>query len=217
MGLEAACRVEFGKQSSEGKALLETTELLFRGDFRLQIPFSEIRTADAKRGVLAIAWKGGSARFHLGAAAKKWLLKIRYPKPLIDKIGIKPGMAVWLAGPHKGVGEDSFWQDLDARATASDRAPRAPVEAILFFAAHAAELKQLAALGQRIVPDGFIWVIYPKGRQEICEADVMAGGKQAGLVDVKIASFSAQHSAMKLMIPLARRDDSPPRRKARGG
>ena len=39
MGNEARCKVRFGKQESEGKALLETSEVLFRGDFRLKIPF----------------------------------------------------------------------------------------------------------------------------------------------------------------------------------
>src|SRR3989442_1723596 len=32
MGNEANCKVRFGKQQSEGKALLETSEILFRGD-----------------------------------------------------------------------------------------------------------------------------------------------------------------------------------------
>jgi hypothetical protein len=42
VGAEAVCRVVYGDQVSEGKALLETAELLFRGDFRLKIPFREI-------------------------------------------------------------------------------------------------------------------------------------------------------------------------------
>ena len=38
MGREARCEVHYGRQTSEGKALLETSEILFRGDFRLKIP-----------------------------------------------------------------------------------------------------------------------------------------------------------------------------------
>ena len=37
MGKELNCSVRFGKQQSEGKALLETSEILFRGEFRLKI------------------------------------------------------------------------------------------------------------------------------------------------------------------------------------
>ena len=47
MGNEVTCNVQFGKQQSEGKALLETSEILFRGEFRLKIPFSAIKSAKA--------------------------------------------------------------------------------------------------------------------------------------------------------------------------
>ncbi len=33
----------------------------------------------------------------------------------------------------------------------------------------------------------------------------MAAAKKAGLVDVKVVSFSATHTALKLVIPVARR------------
>jgi hypothetical protein len=45
MGSEVKCRVRSGKQRSEGKALLETSEIIFRGDFRLKIPFATIQSA----------------------------------------------------------------------------------------------------------------------------------------------------------------------------
>jgi hypothetical protein len=37
MGSEVKCWVRSGKQESEGKALLETSEIIFRGDFRLKL------------------------------------------------------------------------------------------------------------------------------------------------------------------------------------
>ena len=95
MGQQIQCTVRFGKQVSQGKALLETNELVFRGKFRLVIPFKQ--------------------------------------------------------------------------------------------------------------PDGAIWVVRPKGRQEITEQDTMAAGKAAGLVDVKVVGFSETHTAEKFVVPLARR------------
>jgi hypothetical protein len=47
MGNESKCTVRFGKDVSEGNALLETSEILFRGEFRLKIPFSTIKSAKA--------------------------------------------------------------------------------------------------------------------------------------------------------------------------
>ena len=72
MGQEIKCRVEFGKEKSEGKALLETSEVLFRGGFRLKIPFQSITAMEAAGGKLKIQFGEGSAVFHLGPAAEKW-------------------------------------------------------------------------------------------------------------------------------------------------
>lgn len=53
--------------------------------------------------------------------------------------------------------------------------------------------------------NGAIWVLWPKGQKRIKQSHVMAASKQAGLVDVKIVSFSERLSGLKLMIPVARR------------
>ena len=42
MGSEQLCTVRTGGKTSKGKALLETSEIIFRGDFRLKIPFESI-------------------------------------------------------------------------------------------------------------------------------------------------------------------------------
>jgi hypothetical protein len=50
-----------------------------------------------------------------------------------------------------------------------------------------------------------IWVVTPKGVKHINGNHVRAAAKAAGLVDVKVCSFSDSHSALKLMVPKARR------------
>jgi hypothetical protein len=109
MGQEIKCRVEFGKDKSEGKALLESTEVLFRGDFRLKIPFQSITALDAAGGKLKIGFAEGSAIFHLGAAAEKWATKIRNPPSRLDKLGVKPGTKVQLINKH----DPDFRQELE--------------------------------------------------------------------------------------------------------
>src|SRR5271169_4794421 len=98
MGNEAACKVTFGKQESKGKALLETSEVLFRGEFRLKIPFSTIKSSKAVDGQLRLQTPDGLAVFHLGAAAEKWRDKILHPKSRIEKLGVKSGARVSLLG-----------------------------------------------------------------------------------------------------------------------
>ena len=59
MGREAVCKARLGRQKGEGKALLETSELIFRGDFRVKVPFSAITTLIAKGPTLTVTYKGG--------------------------------------------------------------------------------------------------------------------------------------------------------------
>ena len=50
-----------------------------------------------------------------------------------------------------------------------------------------------------------LWVVYPKGKKEITENEVLAAGRKAGLKDVKVVGFSPTHTALKFVIPLDRR------------
>ncbi len=93
MGNEVRCIVRFANQESEGKALLETSEILFRGGFRLKIPFSTIKSAKAVDGELRLQIAEGFAVFQLGAAAEKWCEKILHPKSRLEKLGVKTDRA----------------------------------------------------------------------------------------------------------------------------
>jgi len=88
--------VRFGKQQSGGKALLETSEILFRGEFRLKIPFSTIKSAKAVDGELRLQTAKGSRSSNSVRAAEKWCEKIVHPKSRIEKLGVKPGAKVSL-------------------------------------------------------------------------------------------------------------------------
>jgi hypothetical protein len=79
---------------------------------------------------------------------------------------------------------------------------------ILFAANRAQDLNELARLKTYLKPRGAIWVIRPKGVAAITERQVMSAAKAAGLVDVKVASFSPTHTAEKLVIPVGLRGGS---------
>ena len=85
MGNEATCVVKFGTQKARGKALLETSELIFRsedGALRLRLPFADLKTATAGDGQLRLEGPEGLAIFELGANAAKWCEKILGRRPL---------------------------------------------------------------------------------------------------------------------------------------
>ena len=94
MGREATCHARMGRESGVGKALLETDEVRFRGDFRARVPLREISRVLATRGVLTLEWPGGRLALALGEAAEKWAEAIRHPKSVVEKLGVKPGLKV---------------------------------------------------------------------------------------------------------------------------
>jgi Protein of unknown function (DUF3052) len=201
MGLEADCTVRVGDQVSAGRAMLETSELIFRGDFRLKIPFADVKSFQATRGQLEIEYSEGTAIFDLGRYAEQWARKIRYPSPLLDKLGVKPTSRVAVLG----ITDEGFWHDLSARTPDVARKQVPEADVVLYSAESTEALDGIEELIASMKRNGAIWVVYPKGKKHITELDVMAAGKQAGLVDVKIVSFSDTHSALKFVIPVALR------------
>lgn len=200
MGADVQCRVRFGKQESRGRALLETSEIIFRGDFRLKIPFAEMKRVRAANGELRVRFAGGEAIFELGSVAEKWAEKILHPKSVIEKIGVKmDAKAVVL-----GVKDADFLKKLRALAECSEKVGR-ECELIFFGAESAGDLKRVRALAKALAPVGALWIIYPKGRKEITEVGVIDAGRAAGLKDVKVVGFSATHTALKFVIPVAER------------
>lgn len=200
MGAELKCKARYGKQTGEGRALLETSEIIFRGDFRLQIPLKEIRKISAKDGELRVAWSGGEVAFAIGAAAEKWAEKIKNPKSVIEKLGVKAGMKVSAVG----VNDKAFLRDVKSVAECSARVGKS--EQMIFYGAdELAALKRVPELMRAIAPDGTLWIVYPKGRKDIREVDVIAAGRAAKLKDVKVVGFSATHTALKFVIPVADR------------
>ncbi len=202
MGQLALCTARFGERVSRGTALLESESLIFRGAFRLAIPFRAMQSVKAIGGELRVRFPDGTARFDLGPQAQAWAEKILHPKSLIDKLGIKPGSVVSVLG----VPDASFRRQLSERtAGIAATRPQRDSDLIFFAAEDKADLKRVESLVPFLKKTGAVWVVYPKGQAHITQADVMAAAKKAGLVDVKVASFSATHTALKLVIPVARR------------
>ena len=210
MGAEASCRLRVAREAYEGTAYFETDELLFRGApregvqrFRLAIPLSSIRGATASSGELRVRHDGGEAVFELGErAAAKWAERIRVPKSLIDKLDVKPAHTVSVLA----VGDDVFLREVRARAERVVVGKLAPKSDVVFLGASTTkDLDRIEGAAHAIARDGAVWVIHPKGPHGLPDLEIFAAGKRAGLTAVKVARFSATHTAEKLVIPKASR------------
>jgi len=198
MGQEKECRLRHGGRMLEGKALLETDHLLFRGGERLKIPFRDLTGVAAAGGVLRLDWGDDRAELELGPAAEKWATKILHPPSRVDKLGVKAGAAVRLQGAF----DAEFSRELKS---AGAKAAGKLADLIFLAACGAADLARIPGLASKLQPAGGLWVIYPKGVETIREIDVIEAGRAAGLKDTKVVSFSSTHTGLRFTIPLAAR------------
>jgi len=202
MGYEAECTLRLGGEVAEGKAVLEQHDLIFRGPTRLAIPLKSIASAVANEGALVVRFGKTTAIFDIGAVASRWANRITNPPSRLDKLGVKAGMTALIAGERHA----DLVREIKARGARVVRIAPAEGTDLLFFGASRRDLLDgLRALKRSLKPSGALWVIRPKGSAAITESEVMAAGKKAGLVDVKVVSFSETHTAEKFFIPVGDR------------
>jgi len=200
MGSETVGNFSVNGKPVRGKARLETDVLQLRGDdVRLSVPFKAMRNVRSAGGVLRFESPQGRVALELGAAAPRWADKILHPPSRLAKIGVKSDWRVAALG----IEDQGFLDELDAAAAImSIGRTIKDCDAIFFGATSASQLVRLKTLKRLLKSNGALWVVRPKGRAEISEAAVMAAGKAAGLVDVKVVSFSPTHTAEKFVIPI---------------
>lgn len=125
-----------------------------------------------------------------------------YTRSRTEKLGVKPGSRVALVG----LKDPAFLDELRAAGgKVAGRVGAGPYDIVIVRLGAASDLPSLVDAKERIVPNGMVWAVWPKGRKEFREDDIRHFGPQAGLVDVKVMSFSDELSGLKLVIPLAQR------------
>jgi len=128
-----------------------------------------------------------------------------YTTPLLDKLGVKPGSRVAIVG----VEDEAFRNQLSERTddVTVDR-PKPDTNLIFLAADSIDELMRLGELRRSLRPNGAIWVVSRKGKAAtLRDVDIIDAARAAGLVDNKVASFSATHTALRLVIPVALRGE----------
>ena len=122
--------------------------------------------------------------------------------PLADKLGLKPGMRVFLADMPDSIRTEARIDRIGLELLA---APSTGIDAAHVFVSARGKLEcELNALRQLIAPSGFIWVSWPKQAAKV-ETDVTEDvirevALPLGLVDVKVCAVDETWSGLKLMI-----------------
>ncbi len=118
-------------------------------------------------------------------------------KPLTEKLGVRPGLTVYVDGgpPHTA--------ELLEGAPYTSRLPRQADLTLLFATSRSRVEKRLPLLVDRTVTDGMVWVCWPKKASKV-PTDLDDGvvrelGLAAGLVDVKVAAVDETWSGLKFV------------------
>lgn len=131
--------------------------------------------------------------------------------PLVRKLGLKHGMRIRLVNPPDNywalLGESAASMDLDQIAEGNDQ----KADFIHLFVTDPEALRQaFAGARSSMRQDGMVWASWPKKSSgvpsEIGRSEVMAAGKEVGLVDIKVCAVDETWSALKFVIPTGKRE-----------
>ena len=135
--------------------------MLFRGDFRVKLPFASITGVSARDGVLTLKSTEGVLTLAIGAKAEKWAAAITSPKSRIDKIGVKSGQRVSVMG----VRDRAFVDELKAAGADVSERLRKGSDAIFVAVESGADLRRIASLAKSLAPSRRAVGDPPQGRR----------------------------------------------------
>lgn len=190
MGREATCLCQSGETSAQVKALLESQELILRGEIRQCIPIAQITHLRVEDDRLAFTYKDSPISLTLGPEqARKWETALRKPPPtLATKLGITPSTRIQIIGQ---IDDPTLELAIQSAATSSSQ----PADLIL---ARLDTPDDLMHLLRRLSGKTPFWVIYPKGSgHPLNETLIRSTLRDLGLIDVKVASVSPRLTALR--------------------
>jgi hypothetical protein len=213
MGYETKCPVRVDdragnvREAEAATVLLETDELVVRGDARIRIPRTSIERVTVRNGVVTVMSPAATVALTLGAeAAAKWRVKLEEaPKRLIDKLDVKPDAKVWLFG----ITDETLTEQTRSRTRNVTTGRSASNCDVVFVQIDDdAQLDRIDRAASAIVDSGAVWAVHPKGKSGVADTTIFGRATKLGLTYTKVARISDTLTAQKLVVPVAARKPS---------
>jgi hypothetical protein len=202
MGQEVKTQLRWDGRIVEGTALLETDHLVFRGGASVNLPFGEMWSVEVDAGWLEIKSARGLMLLELGPKAEVWREKIKNPKGLVEKLGVDADKKILVLGKLDG----GLVKELEGTGAKVAKSARGKDFDIVFVVAgKKPDLEQITKARVLMKADGAIWIVYPKGREDLTERDVLTGGRTRELTDNKQVKVDEALTAVRFVIPVALR------------
>jgi hypothetical protein len=128
--------------------------------------------------------------------------------PLVKKLGIKPRTKLLVVGEVPG--EYKSWVGPLPEGASIAGKGKPPLKAVHVFVTKRAELaRHLEHLRKALVPDGYVWISWPKRASKvptnITEDVIREVALPLGFVDIKVCAVSEVWSGLKLVIRVSER------------
>lgn len=197
MGREEICTCDWAGTVAEVKALLETSELILRGDIRKRVPFSEIKGVKAQPDGLRFTVGGERVQLCLGpSVAAKWAAAIASPPPSLSrKLGITNETVVRAIG---NTTDENLKSALQEAVSISAKDPDLIVACVDTPESLQETFKQARKQLLKSVP---IWMVYAKGPgHPLNESAIRSFLRANGMMDTKVTSVSSQLTALRFSV-----------------
>lgn len=192
MGREAVVHAEVGSEAGEVRALLESTELILRGEIKRRFAREKMGPASTDGEMLRFHVAGEAVSLHLGAkVAESWAAALAAPpRSLRAKLGLeKSARAILL-----GVVEDEMLAAATSGALVEDGNAAQMIIAMIDSPADLAAALRM----QSDFPALPLWTVYPKGRgTQFGDSDIRAALRASGLRDTKSCAVSEKLTATR--------------------
>jgi hypothetical protein len=197
MGREATAQCKWGNETGNCKVLLETTELVLRGELRHRVPIAGLEDVAVSGDELRFRVDKEKVALSLGSElAQKWAKALATPPPsLAKKLGISASSRLLVIGEV-----DSPELSAAVSEAASIDGTDADLMIISVTSAHELNLAVNKLQKRRAGVPPF-WIVYPKGPgQEFGESSVRAVLRERGFIDTKMASVSPRLTALRFIL-----------------
>lgn len=192
MGREATCHCKWGAEAGDCKVLLEGSELILRRGIRRRVPVSAMTGVAVRGSELVFKVAEDQVELDLGPEiAQRWAKAITSPLPdLASKLGISSTTRLSIVG-------DVQSEELKAAVAQGTAASGREIDLTLICIHSQSEA---GLLHQHLTGNGPLWVVYPKGTNSpFKESDVRELLRSRGFIDTKIASVSAELTAIRFV------------------
>jgi hypothetical protein len=198
MGRETVAVAHWNGKTAEVKALLESTEIILRGEIRARISRAAIANISVNEDTLQLVSEGHTLRLELGhSEAMKWSAALGKPLPtLAHKLGINATRRAFVIG---------HVDDAELAKVLSDSSTQSRNDAAVLLAILRTDtdLCEAIRLGQS-TPICPIWCVYGKGRfATVSDNTIRAAMRANGYIDTKTSGISEKLTATRYQLKTA--------------